>query len=150
MDIIKLAEEAGLAYKTPNGTYWIDAGYPDIHLENFAQLVAAEERKGCADHYLQIMRDAVEQAVVREREECARLCEDLFMSDGSWCAKSIRSRDMSTKPKNIDTSEECVHETDKSIHQPWVGLTDEEIVACGWCDLRFARAIEAKLKERNT
>jgi hypothetical protein len=32
----------------------------------------------------------------------------------------------------------------------WVGLTDEEIVACGWCDLRFARAIEAKLKERNT
>jgi hypothetical protein len=92
MDIIKLAEEAGLAYKTPNGTYWIDAGYPDIHLENFAQLVAAEERKGCADHYLQIMRDAVEQAVVREREECARLCEDLFMSDGSWCAKAIRGR----------------------------------------------------------
>jgi len=32
----------------------------------------------------------------------------------------------------------------------WVGLTDEEIVACGWCDLRFARAIEAKLRERNT
>jgi hypothetical protein len=32
----------------------------------------------------------------------------------------------------------------------WVGLTDEEIIACGWCDLRFARAIEAKLKEKNT
>lgn len=32
----------------------------------------------------------------------------------------------------------------------WVGLTDEEIVACGWCDLRFARAIEAKLKDKNT
>jgi hypothetical protein len=32
----------------------------------------------------------------------------------------------------------------------WVGLTDEEIVACGWCDLRFARAIETKLKGRNT
>jgi hypothetical protein len=32
----------------------------------------------------------------------------------------------------------------------WIGLTDEEIVACGWCDLRFARAIEAKLRERNT
>jgi hypothetical protein len=31
----------------------------------------------------------------------------------------------------------------------WIGLTDEEIVACGWCDLRFARAIEAKLKEKN-
>jgi hypothetical protein len=31
----------------------------------------------------------------------------------------------------------------------WVGLTDEEIVACGWCDLKFARAVEAKLKEKN-
>ena len=31
----------------------------------------------------------------------------------------------------------------------WVGLTDEEIVACGWCDLKFARNIEAKLKEKN-
>jgi len=66
---------------------------------------------------------------------------------------------MSTKPENIDTSAERVHETDKSIHddddiqeykRPWVSLTDEEIVACGWCDLRFARAIEAKLRERNT
>jgi hypothetical protein len=65
---------------------------------------------------------------------------------------------MSTKPENIDTSAERVHETDKSVHddddiqeykRPWVGLTDEEIVACGWCDLRFARAIEAKLRERN-
>jgi len=32
----------------------------------------------------------------------------------------------------------------------WVGLTDEEIVACGCFDLRVARAIEAKLKEKNT
>jgi hypothetical protein len=66
---------------------------------------------------------------------------------------------MSTKPEKIDTSAERVHETDKSVHddddiqeykRPWVGLSDVEIVACGWCDLRFARAIEAKLKERNT
>ena len=36
-----------------------------------------------------------------------------------------------------------------AMTKPWVGLTDEEIVACGWCDLRFARAIETKLKEKN-
>jgi hypothetical protein len=89
-------------------------------LENFAELVAAEERKGCADHYLQIMRNAVDKAILREREECARLCEDLFLSDGEWCAKSIRARDMSTKKQNVDTYEECVHEIDKFIHQPWV------------------------------
>jgi hypothetical protein len=38
----------------------------------------------------------------------------------------------------------------EAVKREWVGLTDEEIVACGWCDLRFARAIEAKLRERNT
>jgi len=72
MDIIKLdqlAEQSGLGYRRPDGRYWIDAGFIDVHLERFAQLVAAEER-----------------------EACARLCEDLFLSDGEWCAKSIRGR----------------------------------------------------------
>lgn len=92
MNIIELAEQAGLAYKTPNGKYWIDAGYPDVHLERFADLVAAAEREACAEHYLGIMRDAVEQAALREREACAKVCEDLFLSDGEWCAKSIRAR----------------------------------------------------------
>jgi hypothetical protein len=112
MNIIELAEQAGLAYKTPNGKYWIDAGYPDIHLERFAELVRqeereahrpngltvdvtdlierakAEERKECAEHYLAIMRDAVEQAVKREREACAKLCEE-FQFD---YAKAIRGK----------------------------------------------------------
>jgi NDP-sugar pyrophosphorylase family protein len=43
--ILKFAEESGLAYKTPKGTYWIDAGYPDIHLEQFAELVRQDERE---------------------------------------------------------------------------------------------------------
>jgi hypothetical protein len=101
MNIIELAEQAGLAYKTPNGKYWIDAGYPDIHLERFAELVRqeereahrpngltvdvtdliqrakAEERQECAKHYLGIMRDAVAQAVNREREACAKLVEEV-------------------------------------------------------------------------
>jgi hypothetical protein len=34
--------------------------------------------------------------------------------------------------------------------KPWVSLTDEEIAACGWCDLKFARAIEAALRSKNT
>ena len=90
MNIIELAEQAGLAYKTPNGKYWIDAGYPDIHLERFAELVAAEEREACADHYLQIMRDAVEQAVAKEREACAKIVdENLFLL---VAAAAIRAR----------------------------------------------------------
>ena len=36
--------------------------------------------------------DQVDHAVKEEREACAQLCEDLFMSDGHWCAKAIRAR----------------------------------------------------------
>jgi len=86
--IKELAEQSGLAYKMSNGMYWIDAGEVDIHLERFAELVRQEERVACADHYLGIMRDAVEQAVKREREACAKLCEE-FQFD---YAKAIRGR----------------------------------------------------------
>jgi hypothetical protein len=68
---------------------------------------------------------------------------------------------MSTKPENIDTSEERVHETDKSIHEdddiqeykkPWVGLSDTEIEIYGnqFSGSRLVKAIEALLRERNT
>lgn len=47
---------------------------------------------------------------------------------------------------------------DFTISKPWVGLTDEEINklrykkdwTAPWTDTTFARAIEAKLKEKNT
>lgn len=71
-------------------------------------------------------------------------------------------RDMSTKQENIDTSEKCVHGTDIAKSQ-WVGLTDDEIEIivdanteddAGYdifCDGQgVAKAIEAKLKEKNT
>jgi hypothetical protein len=83
-----------------------------------------------------------------------------------------REIDMSTKPENIDTSEERVHETDKSVHddediqeykRPWVGLTEEEVHKIiddctpdeaeieELIDFSIAiLAVEAKLKERNT
>lgn len=52
------------------------------------------------------------------------------------------------------------HDTQRKPLRDWVGLTDEEIdsitgkiigwnSACGW-EADYARAIEAKLKERNT
>jgi hypothetical protein len=48
--------------------------------------------------------------------------------------------------------------TDRVLHKEWVGLTDEEIQAerhkldttAGWTYDHLARAIEAKLKEKNT
>jgi hypothetical protein len=64
MNIKELAEQAGL--RNTLGCFW-QCG--DHDLKRFAELVAAAER-----------------------EECAQLCEDLFNSDGNWCAKSIRAR----------------------------------------------------------
>ena len=59
----RLKELARQAKPSPN-LIWEDA-----ELERFAELVRDDERKGCAEHYLGIMRDAV----AREREACADL-----------------------------------------------------------------------------
>ena len=63
-------------------------------------------------------------------------------------------RDVSTKPQNVDTSEKCVQETDKSIHEPWVSLTDEEIENFDLPDKptvkQFVRFVEAALRSKNT
>ena len=54
------------------------------------------ETMNCAKHYVKIMRDAVEQAVLKEREDCANLCENVVSNEGyvqsKWCAKTIRTR----------------------------------------------------------
>jgi len=63
----KLSEEAGLDQDVYT--------WNQIQLERFAELVSAAEREACAEHYLGIMRDAVEQSALREREACAKLCE---------------------------------------------------------------------------
>jgi hypothetical protein len=51
------------------------------------------------------------------------------------------------------------HQVIKETQREWVGLTDEEIAlvcaecaasAHNWNDISFARAIEAKLKEKNS
>jgi hypothetical protein len=75
-------------------------------LERFAELVRQDETKACAEHYLAIMRDAVEQAVLKEREACAKLCESMgvypelnvWNGGPDWykrqkeCAAAIRAR----------------------------------------------------------
>ena len=71
------------------------AGWSGIEeIERFAELVEEEERKECAKQYLEITRDAVKKAILREREECAKLCDDrlkIFLSSAE-CAAAIRGR----------------------------------------------------------
>ena len=99
MNIIELAEQAGLAYKTPNGKYWIDAGYPDVHLERFAELVAEQTHTNNKAKWYQ---EGYEAGQRDEREACAKLCDDAslyFIDQGmnavdgaDYCANEIRGR----------------------------------------------------------
>jgi hypothetical protein len=68
----ELAEQAGFIYYKKVDAFLFHIQY----LERFAELVRQDEAAACAEHYLKIMRDAVEQAVLKEREACAKLCED--------------------------------------------------------------------------
>ena len=58
----ELAEQAGIGYlyEYEMKWAWLD------ELERFAELVRADERQGCAEDYLKIMRDAV----AKERQAC--------------------------------------------------------------------------------
>jgi hypothetical protein len=61
----------------------------------------------------------------------------------------IPDEDMYTKEDSSDTSEECVHASDK---KPWVGLTDEEVATFSnmFNGIRLVKGIETLLKDRNT
>jgi hypothetical protein len=80
-----------------------------------------------------------------------------YMVGGGWAkhaitiAKELRDRLAQPEPVHaIDISQERVDETAKRKHE-WVGLTDEEVWEC-YSDRGsvFYRAIEAKLKEKNS
>ena len=73
MNIKKLAEQAGMS--STLGCFW-QCG--DKDLENFAALIRQDEAQACAKHYLKIMRDAVKEAREREREACAKVCEQII------------------------------------------------------------------------
>ena len=122
----------------------------------------------------------VSEAVAAEREACAQACEDLIgtRAMAKHCADAIRARQQAAwaeKPKMRRTTREekivnpGVYEVPDGFECPrcghccrvdWVGLTDHEISEWWWavtgelpedsCIVDFARAIEAKLKEKNT
>jgi len=90
MNIKELAEQAGMHIEEnwvlQDGVFVTNVTF----IERFAELVAAAEREACAKHYVDIMRDAVEQAVAKEREACAKIVdENLFLL---VAAAAIRAR----------------------------------------------------------
>ena len=87
--ITKLARQAGFNdFPNDENGVWITDGYRNEELENFAALIRQDEAQACAKH----SDEDLQAAVLAEREACAKVCDDLFLSDGEWCAKSIRAR----------------------------------------------------------
>jgi hypothetical protein len=129
---------------------------------------------------------ATELRRLHEENEMLKKC--LFQMQNAAIELAKPEQDVYTKQQNVDTSGQCTHKSDKSIHKPvaywntkdnficaddakyisnwsdyypeplyaaplrkeWVGLTDDEICDVADYDVMvFARAIVAKLKEKN-
>ena len=79
----ELAEQAGLHIASNReGRALVFGNQVHVHvlfdeLKRFAELVRQDETKACAKYYINIMRYAVEQAVLKEREACAKIADDL-------------------------------------------------------------------------
>jgi hypothetical protein len=131
-------------------------GYDE--LEQFAELVRQDEREACA----KLCEEMGAMEALDGETETSAVMVRVADKQSRLCAAAIRARDMYTKPQNVNTSAECVQETDKSVHddddiqeykRPWVSLTDEEIkdiLDCGRGGLVDIKKAEQILKERNT
>ena len=80
MSTKELAEQAGARFFNTLGAWMLG----DEELERFAELIRADEREQISHTYLKLTLDAV----LREREACAKLCEG-YQFD---YAKAIRQR----------------------------------------------------------
>ena len=85
----ELAEQAGIGKDFAISGLWLAE---EEELERFAELIRQDEAQACAEHYLSIMRGAVEQAVLVEREACADLCEEQDEYGCGQYARAIRAR----------------------------------------------------------
>ena len=99
----------------------------------------------CGDGHWDFKRDLAITALRAAIEQAQGKHED-------WCA-SLTQLLLSMPPKPAP----CNCKSKTASPRRWQKLTDEEIVLiCGECaashadDIRYARAIEAKLKEKNT
>jgi hypothetical protein len=88
---------------------------------------------GCVNH------DCDRCRAVQEPAACKTMCELCLKRGYDFCANAVKTTPIPTPP---------------AAQKPWVGLTDGEVMQTmsgDWTSqFYFARAIEAKLKEKNT
>jgi hypothetical protein len=132
----------------------------DEFLERFAELVRQDEREQAEkqEHkpwcdYLNIMLTSLPPQKAKCNCKQAEK-DDMYKNPdtGNPC-EGWDTSDMAHRPNGLTTDDDDIQEYKK----PWVGLTDEEIdyiwgISPGDYEDKFAfpRAIEAKLREKNT
>jgi hypothetical protein len=100
----------------------------------------------------------VERVVAEEREACAKVCDEYdngrHANAADLCATAIRARDQEGDvgiTRYADISVGKIIHNSSPPQRTWVGLTQEEIEDSYNADYKAqTRAIEAKLKERNS
>jgi hypothetical protein len=129
--IKELARQAGFNdFPDDKNGVWITDGYWNEELERFAELVRQNEREQA--EYGKLTVKFGERA--KEYLEGAK--------------KSWDTDDMAHRPNGLTIDDDI-----QEYKRPWVGLTEKEIFEAdnaGQGLIEFARAIETKLKERNT
>ena len=107
------------------------------------------------------MIEAMKQALKALEFSCPTQAVHMVKHQKAW--EALRQAiEQAKKQQALDKKAENARELGLDYEPPkreWVGLTDEEIAlvcaecaasAHNWNDISFARAIEAKLKEKNT
>ena len=127
--------------------------------------------------YMSGLYDGKKAAQLQQREPVANYCKECLTYNGhqEGCSHYVESQAEQQKPvafrlyKNGELYALKHEKDDRGLHytweplytsppananagKPWVGLTDEEIYALTFDGrpVKFARAVEAKLKEKNT
>jgi hypothetical protein len=89
------------------------------------------------------------------KDEALRLALDAFERSVTTCFTQYSHQQVMSHPEHfINQAITAIKEALAQPQREWVSLTDEEIGKLyrdGWSNnMEFARAIEAKLKEKNT
>jgi len=146
----KLAEQAGLE-ELGDGD-WCSLNHPDVraeHLERFAELVRQDYLRELKA--LKPVGYMDSRGVLFNKTTHPQLNTPLYALD-----EPLAQSEQITTPISPDQYERFCGKCGACLGKPWVGLTDEEILDLWIANHKdtgatdaFARAIEAKLKEKN-
>ena len=157
IEVLKQALEAlescGEGHITDGGNQWHDAKLVDTAITSLRQAIAElESQEPVAWHLMEALYPQGERLDIRMGDGSI-LCNLLPQADGDLWWDGSGTGEKFIDPVYADVTHWRIHSNTHPPQRTWQGLTDEEIdgITCvKWEERGQIRAIEAKLKERNT